>query len=101
LFNKALLKAREAQAILVKPDFVSEDTWEKHGKRGMGALNERCERRSLLDHFDWYLFCSLKHLLKIGSLADWDEDDSNIEIGGIMDQVIEAHRSGVDLKRLE
>jgi hypothetical protein len=31
--------------------------------------------------------------LKIGSLADWDEDDSNIEIGGIMDQVIEAHRS--------
>jgi hypothetical protein len=38
-------------------------------------------------------FCSLRHLWKIGSLEDWDEDNSNIEIDGIIDQVIEAHRS--------
>jgi hypothetical protein len=42
-WSKALLKAREAQTIFVKPDLVSEDTWEKHGRRGMDVLNERCE----------------------------------------------------------
>jgi hypothetical protein len=40
----SLLKAREAQTILVKPDFASEDRWERHGRRGMDALNERCGR---------------------------------------------------------
>jgi hypothetical protein len=43
-WSKALLKAREAQTILVKPDLVSEDTWEMHGSHGMDVLNERCER---------------------------------------------------------
>ena len=43
-WSKTLLKAREAQSIFVKPDFVSEDTWERHGRRGMDALNERYER---------------------------------------------------------
>jgi hypothetical protein len=42
-WSKALLKAREAQAILVKPNLVSEDAWEKNSERGMHALNERCE----------------------------------------------------------
>lgn len=41
--SKALLKAREAQTILVKPDLVSEDTWENDSRRGMDVLNERCE----------------------------------------------------------
>jgi len=74
-WSKAHLKAREAQSILIKPDLASEDTWEKDGRCGMNVLNE-----------------SLKYLLKIGSLADWDEDDSNLEIGGVMDQVIQAQR---------
>jgi hypothetical protein len=42
-WSKALLKACEAQAILVKPDLVSEDAWEKNSACGMHALNERCE----------------------------------------------------------
>lgn len=42
-WSKALLKAREAQTILVEPDLVSEDTWENDSRRGMHALNERCE----------------------------------------------------------
>ena len=41
--SKALLKAREAQIIFVKPDLVSEDTWENDGRHGMDMLNERCE----------------------------------------------------------
>lgn len=42
-WSKALLKAREAQTILVEPDLVSEDAWENDSRRGMDALNERCE----------------------------------------------------------
>jgi hypothetical protein len=42
-WSNALLKAREAQAILVEPNLVSEDTWEKKSRRGMHVLNERCE----------------------------------------------------------
>ena len=42
-WSKALHKAREAQAILVEPNLVSEDAWEKNSRRGMHALNERCE----------------------------------------------------------
>jgi hypothetical protein len=41
-WSKALLKAREAQAILVEPNLESEDAWEKNSGRGMDALNERC-----------------------------------------------------------
>lgn len=41
--SKALLKAREAQIIFVKPDLVSEATWENDGRHGMDVLNERCE----------------------------------------------------------
>jgi len=71
-WSKALLKAREAQAIMVKADPMNEDLWEKNSKRGMDALKQ-----------------SLKNLFKIGSFADWDEDDLNHEVGII----IEAHRS--------
>ena len=42
-WSKALLKAREAQAILVEPNFVSEDAWEKNSRCGVHVLNERCE----------------------------------------------------------
>ena len=41
-WSKALLKAREAQAILIEPNLVSEDAWENNSRRGMHALNERC-----------------------------------------------------------
>lgn len=40
------------------------------------------------------LFYSLKYLLKMGSLTDWDEDDLNLEINGVVDQVIQE-RSGM------
>jgi len=42
-WSKALLKAREAQAIMVKADPVNEDLWEKNSKRGMDALKQRCK----------------------------------------------------------
>jgi len=42
-WSKALLKAREAQAILIRPDLVSENAWETDSRRGMHAMNERCE----------------------------------------------------------
>jgi len=71
-WSKALLKAREAQDILIKPNLTSEDTWEKESRRGINALNE-----------------SLKYLLKTGTLEDWDEDTLNL---GVMEQVLEAQR---------
>jgi hypothetical protein len=45
LFNwsTALLKAREAQSVSVKPNFASENTWEEDCRRGMDTLNERCD----------------------------------------------------------
>ena len=39
--------------------------------------------------------------MKIGSLEDWDEDNLNIKIEGIMDQVIEAHRSRKSINAVE
>ncbi|KAF9513325.1 hypothetical protein BS47DRAFT_1393420 [Hydnum rufescens UP504] len=42
-WSKALLKAREAQTILTKPDFTTEETWEQDSLRGMAMLNERFE----------------------------------------------------------
>jgi hypothetical protein len=43
-WSKALLKAREAQTILTKPNFTTEETWENDSLRGMALLNERFER---------------------------------------------------------
>jgi len=42
-YSKALLKAREAQTILIKPDLTNEDTWQKDDRNGLDALNERCK----------------------------------------------------------
>jgi len=74
--TKALLKAREAQAILVEPDLKSEYRWENDSRHGLRVLNE-----------------SLRHFVKFGTLEDWDEDNTDVQIGGIMEQVIEEHRS--------
>ena len=53
---------------MIKPDLTSEGTWEKDDKCGMNMLNEKLVGSSLLVFAD----INSEHLLKIGSIADWD-----------------------------
>ncbi|KAF9516755.1 hypothetical protein BS47DRAFT_1380783 [Hydnum rufescens UP504] len=73
-WSKALLKAREAQTVLAKPNFMTEETWERDSMRGMALLTER-------------------YLNKFGSAVDWTDNDSRLEIDGMMAQHIEFYRS--------
>jgi hypothetical protein len=43
-WSKALLKACEAQSVLVNPGFANENQWEADCRRGMNALKERCDK---------------------------------------------------------
>ena len=95
--SKALLKAREAQIIFVKPDLVSEATWENDGRHGMDMLNERCEGNiSPGVDIDSVVFeiCS-----RLAPVQTGMKTKMIAKIDGIMDQVIETNQLRMGFKR--
>ena len=89
----ALLKAREAQTVMVNPNFTRESTWEEDGQRGLAALKQRCDGEiptgiSIVIDIDLTAskFCARPAPARIGMKA------TTREIGVVIAQVMEAHR---------
>lgn len=72
---KAVTKAQEAQTILVDCDRSSLKTWEDAGQQGLHRLEE-----------------SVSYLVKIGSLTDWDQQQAEHEIHGILSSMCKMHK---------
>lgn len=69
----------------------------KGWQKWTGRVEREVQRRDLSwDHFHWLQFCSLRYLPKIGSRADWGENDMNIKVDSIMKEVIKGYRSSFE-----